>query len=204
MAIGNLSLSGRVSARLIRPPRAPLTWRLKNTFRWSYIWGLIGYLWAKCLSRLTGIPTFTATLRAKFRGADGSIVDYGIVSRRLVTTAFVNFLVDQLQAETTEIGDFKFHDSGIGTTAEDAGDTDIETTDGEARVSGTQEEGASANIYKSVATITYSTAKAITEHGLFSALTGGTLMDRSVFAAINVAQDDSIQFSYELSVNSGG
>jgi hypothetical protein len=113
-------------------------------------------------------------------------------------------MVDELQAETSVWGDFKFHDSGVGTTAEDAGDTDIETTDGESRSTGTQAEGASANIYQSVGTIAYTTTKAITEHGLFSIAAGGTLMDRTVFSAINVVNGDSIQFTYELTVSAGG
>jgi hypothetical protein len=122
----------------------------------------------------------------------------------VLTTAFVNFMVDQLQTETSVWGDFKYHDSGVGTTDPAVGDTDIETTDGESRATGTQTEGASANIYRSVGTIAYTTSKAITEHGLFNASSGVTLMDRSEFAAINVVNGDSIQFTYELTATAGG
>jgi hypothetical protein len=55
--------------------------------------------------------------------------------------------------------------------------------------------------------ITYDgTGGAITEHGLFSQTRagGGTLMDRSKFAAINVVATDSIQFTYELTLTAGG
>jgi hypothetical protein len=135
--------------------------------------------------------------------ADGTVLDYGLISAHLVTTAFVNFMVDQLQTETSEWGDFKYHDSGVGTTAAAVGDTDIETTDGESRATGTQTEGA-ANIYESVGTISYTTTKAITEHGLFSKATGTTLMDRHVFSAINVVNGDSIQFTYDLTCTAGG
>ena len=146
----------------------------------------------------------TAELSARLIRREGSVVDYGVVGYRVVTTAFVNFVVDQLQTESSQIGDFKYHDSGVGTTAENASDTDMETTDGESRATGTQTEGASANIYKSVGTISYTTTKAITEHGLFSQSTGTTLMDRTVFSAINVTNGDAIQFSYELTLSSGG
>jgi len=121
----------------------------------------------------------------------------------VVTTAFVSFVVDQLQTETSVFGDFKFHDSGVGTTAENAGDTIIETTDGESRATGTQTE-ASATVYKSVGTIAYTTSKAITEHGLFNDATAGTLMDRTVFSAINVVSGDSVEFTYQLTVSAGG
>jgi hypothetical protein len=130
------------------------------------------------------------------------VIDYGILGHRVVTTAFVNLMVDQLQAETSVWGDFKYHDSGVGTTAENASDTAMETTDGEDRVAGTQTEG-DANQYRSVGTISYTTTKAITEHGLFNHLTTETLMDRTVFSAINVVNGDSIQFTYTLTCTAG-
>ena len=133
----------------------------------------------------------------------GHKTNLGVLSYRVVTNAFVNFVVDQLQTETSVFGDFKYHDSGVGTTAEAAGDTGIETTDGESRATGTQTESA-ANAYRSVGTISYTTTKAITEHMLFNDPTAGTGMDRSVFSAINVVNLDSIQFTYTLTLTSGG
>ena len=79
----------------------------------------------------------------------------------------------------------------------------METTDSESRVAGSQTEGA-ANVYVSVGTISYTSTKAITEHGLFNASTGPTLLDRSVFSAVNVVSGDSVQYTYSLTVNSGG
>lgn len=200
---GEMGMSGRLGARVIRARKAPLSWRIRNATRWGFIWGTLANGAAKAFSKLTGIPTLTAELRGKLIKADGTVIDYGVLGRRVVTDAFVEFMVDQLQAETSEWGDFKFHDSGVGSTAEAAGDTDIETTDGESRATGTQTEGASAEIYRSVGTISYTTSKAIVEHGLFSQATGTTLMDRTVFSTINVANGDSIQFTYELTCNSG-
>lgn len=183
---------------------APFWWKFRNKTRRNYIFGTVANKTAKMFSKATGIPTMTAELRAKKICADGSVIDYGVLGRRVVTTAFVEFMVDQLQADTTEWGDFKFHDSGVGVVAENVADTDMGTTDGEARATGTQVEGATADIYRSVGTISYTTTKAITEHGLFSIVTGGTMMDRTVFTVINVVNGDSIQFTYELTVNDGG
>lgn len=194
---------GNLGIKVNRVPKAPLSWRVKNALRFTFIWGWFANKMAKSFSRVTGIPTLTAQLSLKLFKADGSIVDYGVVSYRVITTAFVNFMVDQMQAETAEWGDLKFHDSGEGSTAEAVGDTDIETTDGESRATGTQGEGASANIYQTVGTISYTTTKAIVEHGIFSQVTGGTLMDRSVFSVVNVSNGDSIQFTYEYTANSG-
>lgn len=203
MVNGNVQMSGNVGIRVIRAPGPGLGWKLRNMLRWAFVWGWLTNLGAMAFSALTGVPTLTAELRAVLVRGDGSRVNYGLLSRRVVTTAFVNFVVDQLQTETSAFGDFKYHDSGVGTTAENVANTDMETTDGESRVAGTQTEGA-ANVYVSVGTISYTTTKAITEHGLFNASTAGTLMDRSVFSAVNVVNGDSIQFTYSLTVNSGG
>ena len=121
-----------------------------------------------------------------------------------VTSAYVDFLVDQHQTESTIIGDFKYHEMGLGSTAENASDTALETTTGISRVTGTQTEGGSSNIYKSVGTITADTTETIREHGLFNALSGVTLMDRTVFAAISVVNSNQIEFSFEITYASGG
>ena len=134
---------------------------------------------------------------------DGTIEDKGVVARKVVTTAFVNKLVDAFQA-AAYINTWKYHDSGIGVVAENITDTALGTPCGDARDSGTQVEGASANIYKTVATHTYAATFAITEHGVFDAATVGTLMDRSKFSAINVNNGDKIEFTYELTCTAGG
>ena len=201
-----MGFSGSLTARKISiTDKAPISWRIAQWLRSDRISGLLGKWAADAISKIFGIVTMTGQLQAvRIDGETGRRTNYGIVSRRLVTTAFVEFMVDQLQAETSVWGDFKFHDSGVGVTGAVVGNTDIETTDGESRVAGSQIEGATAEIYKSVGTITYTTTKAITEHGLFSIITGGTLLDRHTFTAINVVNTDQIEFTYELTVNDGG
>lgn len=203
MISGEVRPRGDLGIKVRRAPMAPLIWRLRNTLRWSYLVGLIGWLLGHGYTRLFGAPVLLGRLQARLIRKDGSVVDYGTLGFRVVTTAFVSFVVDQLQTETSAFGDFKYHDSGVGTTAENAANTDMETTDGESRATGTQTE-ASATVYQSVGTIAYTTTKAITEHGLFNASTSGTLMDRTVFSAINVVNGDSIQFTYSLTVSAGG
>ena len=200
---GELKSSGKLQVKLIKAPGPGLDWKIRNNLRWSYLFGWAANGAAKLFSRMTGIPTMTGELRLTHIAADGRKINYGVVCRRVVTTAFVSYMVDQLQTESSTWGDFKYHDSGVGTTDPAITDTDIETTDGESRVAGTQTESA-ANVYVSVGTISYTTTKAITEHGLFNASTSGTLLDRSEFAAVNVVSGDSIQFSYSLSISSGG
>jgi len=200
---GRIAPQGVLTARLIRARQpAPLAWKLRNSLRWAFLSGWLAYHVVRRAARLFGVVTAIADLRAVLIRADGTRVDYGVVGYRVVTTAWVTFVVDQLQTESSIFGDFKYHDSGVGVTAENAADTDMETTDGESRVTGTQTESA-ANAYRSVGTITYTTTKAITEHGLFNASTGVTLMDRTVFTAINVVNTDSIQFTYTLTLTAG-
>lgn len=140
-------------------------------------------------------------LYAEVIRADGSRRRFGLVSTRVVTTAGVNYLVDALQG-TVEPENLKYHGMGTGNTAEAVGDTAL-VTEVETRATGTTTEGASANIYRTVGTITATASRAIVEHGVFSASSSGTLLDRSVFSVINLANGDSIQFTYELTLPAG-
>ena len=201
--VGRIGMAGTVRARVIRGQWAPLSWRMRNAMRPAFWLGWLGWQAARAFTWATGMPVLLGRLSAVLVKADGTRINYRVLGWRVVTTAFVNFMVDQLQTETSAWGDFLYHDSGVGTTAEAVGNTDIEMTDGESRATGNQGEGASANIYQSVGTISYTTTKAITEHGLFNAATAGTLLDRTVFTVINVVSGDSIQFTYELECAAG-
>jgi hypothetical protein len=201
---GQIAMGGQVKVRKLRARGPGLRWQLANYLRLGFLKAWLAVFLVLPIARKMGLMTGYGTLRAVLIKADGTRINYGVLDYRLVTTAFVNFVVDQLQTETSVFGDFKYHDAGVGTTDPVAGDTGIETTDGESRATGTQTEGASANIYKSVGTVSYTSSKAVTEHGLFNDATTGTLMDRSEFAAVNVVSGDSIQFTYELAISAGG
>jgi len=143
--------------------------------------------------------------------ADGSTLDLGCVGKRVVTTAGVNYLRDDFAAGagSADISNFKYHACGTGTTAEAIGDTALVTecttalNPDSTRGVGTQVNSV-AKTYSSVATMTFDATAAVTEHGLFSAASTGTLWDRTVFSAINVASGDSIQFTYTLTISDGG
>ena len=140
-------------------------------------------------------------LSAKVFRADGSCFDAGLISVEKITTAFRDYIVDALQDSTTYPMDaFTWHGSGTGATAEANTQTAL-VTEVATRTDGTQIEGATADIYKSVGTVSYSGSFAIVEHGIFTASTAGTMMDRSLFSAINVSSGDSIQFTYEATFN---
>ncbi|MHA1288984.1 MAG: hypothetical protein ACTSPB_16455 [Candidatus Thorarchaeota archaeon] len=140
--------------------------------------------------------TFSSKLFAKKISPEGSLY-LGLLSTRVVTTAFLELLIDALQT-STDLSIFKYHASGTGTTDAAAADTALEAEVG-TRVAGTQEENGSTT-YKSVATLQYTSANSVTEHGIFSAANAGTLLDRSVFTAIDVNNGDQIEFTYLLQV----
>ena len=200
---GKLSFSGTLTAKKIKARGPGLRWKLANYLRPGFIRAWLGVFVVAPVAKLFGIATMHGKLEAVLFRGNGEVVRYGTLDYRLVTTAFVNFVTDQLQTETSVFGDFKFHDAGVGVTDPAITDTAIETTDGESRATGTQTESA-ANVYVSVGTISYTGAVAVTEHGLFNDVTAGTLMDRSEFAAINVVSGDSIQFTYSLTLTAGG
>lgn len=151
---------------------------------------------------LTNVGTL-AELRATVIRADGRVEDYGVLSRRLVTTAGVNWLATAF-TNTVEAESLNFHDCGTGGTAEAVGQTVLVTPYGGARTTGTQSTPGSTNIYRSVGTIAFTAPLAITEHGIFTASSAGTMFDRSLFSAINVLNGDSIQFTWELTLPNGG
>lgn len=204
MATNSLQFSGELSAKVIRAKKAPLSWRLRNTFRVGNILGLIETYAARTFSATFGIPTITGELRATKIFASGERVNYGTVSRRKVTQAAVAFLVDDWDAGTTEIANMNYHASGTTNTAESNADTALvaEATTITDRATGTKSQPA-ANQLQSLATQAFTGTGTIVEHGIFSVVTEstGTLWDRSVFTGIPVASGDSIQWTYICTVN---
>lgn len=165
-------------------------------------------------ARNLDIPTFYGALWLVHHTPEGDF-DLGLASLRVVTTAGVNFIVDAFQ-NTTELENMKFHGIGTGTGAEATSDTALGTeltteyaTDN-TRPTGSLGEGATANVFRTSATITPDSGGtlAITEHGIFSqaATGGGTLLDRSKFAAVNLVtgNPDSLTAQYDFTVTAGG
>lgn len=205
MAHGRLAPRGTLTARISRAPRIGWGYRLRNL---PNLWR---GTWRHAVARAFGISHLTGRLYAVVCRVDGTTLNYGLISTRVVTTAGVNFLVDAFQG-TVEPEILKYHGVGTGTNAEASADTALQTESTTAlnpdstRATGSLTEGASANIFRTVGTVVFDASAAITEHGVFSqaATGGGTLLDRSVFAAINVQSGDSIQFTYELTLSAGG
>lgn len=200
---GELTFRPSLTARVFT--RVSWWWRLRNLP--NRLRAVPALLVARTVGRLVGLVWMESELRARLFQPDGTVIDYGVVSRRVVTTVGVGFLVDAFQ-NLVELELMKYQASGTGIVAEAVGDTALgaEATTITDRATGSQTEGASANIYKSVATQTYTGTAAITEHGLLSVVTegAGVLWDRSVFAALNVENLSAIEWTYQLTCNAGG
>jgi hypothetical protein len=157
--------------------------------------------WREELALALNLPTIRTELKATLI-RDGKSIELGVLSRRVVTTAGVNYIASTF-TNGAEPETMNFHDSGTGTGAEAVGDTGLGTKVETGRATGTQ-SNPNANEYRTVGTISYTGTHAITEHGVFSASSAGTLLDRSVFSPINVLNADSIQFTYTIAFTAGG
>ena len=154
------------------------------------------------LPNVTRVVAPESVLSDRLIKANGLIFDLGIISTKVVTDAFVNYVVDELQSSSGGIANFRYHGSGIGVTAESQAQTAL-VSEVASRATGTQQEGASANIYKTVGVVNYLASFAIREHGLFRASSGDVMADRSLFSIINVGSGDGIEFTYELTLPAG-
>lgn len=162
------------------------------------------------MARALRLPSLYGQLRLAKLCGDGQVLDFGVVSLRVVTTAGVGFIVDAFQ-NLTELENLKFHGFGTGGAAEAVGNTALTTeltteyAVNSTRPTGTTTESA-ANIYRTVATLSPDANVAITEHGVFdqAATGGGTLLDRTLFSVINlVGSADSLQATYDLTLTAG-
>lgn len=202
-------------------PRRGLTpevwlWRQKNYWRMCHeLWRF--YLMVGA-ARISGYPFMHGKLFvAKMDGVTNEIIPFGLASLRVVASAGRDEVVDEFDAATAagfDLTTFNYHGIGTGTTAAVAGDTDVETeltteyNPNSTRATGTQSQPTS-DVYQSLGTNTLdSGTPAITEHGLLSnaSVGSGTLLDRHVFAAINLdgTAGDGLQSTYQLTIASGG
>lgn len=111
-------------------------------------------------------------------------------------------IIDETATSPTSLGTGKnFVDWGTGTVAAAKTDTALGTPAPEARSGGTVSQvttNETGDTNQWVATITATAARAITEAGLFDAVTGGVLIIRGEFAVINLVTNDKIEFTITL------
>lgn len=188
-------------------------WRVKNAPR------VLNQLWKLQLMKATSAVSKYAFMYGtlwvrKFDGLTGQDTLFGISSFRVVTNAGRDELVDEFDSATAagfDLTTFNFHGLGTGATAEAVTDTTLVTEltteyTGNVRATGTQSQPTS-DVYRSVGVNTLdSGTPTVTEHGLFSASSTGTLWDRSLTGSFPLVgtNGDGLQTTYNLTISSGG
>lgn len=207
-----LATASRPLPELVEPTavrRPSLRWRLRQRWKLLRDGSYFLPLYARVARRL-GLAVMYGELRGTVTHADGSITQYGLLGRRVVTTAGVTYLAADIAGGAGDSNLFKFHGFGTGNTAEAAGDialvTELTTEYVTNSTRPTGSQASSTNTYTTVGTLAPDSGGtiAITEHGVFSAVSGTTLWDRTVFTAVNlVASSDSLAATYVLTLPAG-
>jgi hypothetical protein len=228
MSAGTTDMSGALTVERITPrlPERPLTVREMlhealphgglsadvRAWRRANMRHYLRSMRKVAVAKMIGAPVVYGSLYLTVIRADGEVIPLGLVGHKVVTTVGVTKIVDFLRANDVTTGtNFKFHGIGTGSTAEAAADTTLVTeltteyTPDNTRPTGSQTNNG-ATVYRTVGTVTVDAAPgaAIREHGVFSAATAGSLLDRTVFAAITLSSGDSIAATYDLTVAAGG
>ena len=131
------------------------------------------------------------------RGADGQIKDQRQLKNLIVNTG-LNFICSRMK-DTTD-GAMSHMALGSGTTAAAAGDTDLGS------LLGSREALDSTTVTDN--TITYvasfeagDATGAVTEAGLFNALTAGTMLCRTVFPVVNKGASDTMSVTWTITLS---
>ena len=138
-----------------------------------------------------------------YRG--GNLIDRRVVDNLVTSTgkAAVAALILNDVAED----DFDHIAIGTGTTAAAAGDTALEseiTTNGGERTAATGTRVTTSvtdDTAQLVATFNFTGSFAVTETGVLNAASGGDLLCRQVFSAINVENEDSLQITWKIQIS---
>lgn len=230
LAIGDVRPSGALGLQVTRRPLVPSLADIRahgrpqrglpaevNAWRRANLPNLWRGARRVLAARALRLPHFYGQLWLQVHRGDGTSLDLGLASLRVVTTAGCRYICDDMNAASgsADVTNFKFHGFGTGTTAEATADTALVTElTTQYAVDNTRPTGSQASAtvsanatYTTVATLSPDSGGtiAITEHGIFSASSSTTLLDRSVFSAVNlVAASDSLQATYVLTLASGG
>lgn len=213
-AAGTCALGGTLGVKVTRRAdqvkawaKEAFWWKVKNRFRMLKRGEFLVPLVAKLASKLPGVTVVHGTLKGTLVKADGTRVDLGVMGHHLITTAGKNYVASTFNS-VAEPENLKYHGFGTGATAAAIGDTALQTElTTQYVVDSTRPTGSQANstnTYTTVATLSPDSGGtiAVTEWGLFSASSAGSLLDRQVFSAVNlVASSDSLQVTYVLTIS---
>ena len=137
----------------------------------------------------------TGHINFKLFDAAGNVKDERDI-KNVVVTVGKNYLATWLTAATQSDYFMRYIGLGTGTNAANASDTTLQT-ELSTRVAGTLTP--SSNVWQNVASFGPGVdTGAITESGIFSASTSGTMFARQTFAVINKGAGDSLQVTWQI------
>jgi hypothetical protein len=117
--------------------------------------------------------------------------------KNLIVNAGLNFICDRMRNDETAMSHMGL---GSGTTAADAGDTSLESQLGSREVLDSDTVSGSTITYTSSFEAGDATGS-VTEAAIFNALSGGTMLCRTVFAVVNKASDDSLSITWQITLS---
>lgn len=145
------------------------------------------------MSNANELIKLKGSVHVQLIGADGKVKQEH-EDHNLIVTVGKSYLATWLTAATQSTYFMSYIALGTGTTSPAAGDTALQTElsgGGYSRVQGTLTP--SSNVWQNQATFGPGNGTAaITEAGLFSASTSGTMFARQVFSAYNKAAGDTL------------
>lgn len=137
----------------------------------------------------------TGYIRFDLFGPDGKLKEHREI-KNVVVTVGKNFLATWLAAASQASSFMPYIGLGTGTNAANASDTALQT-ELSTRVSGTL--SSIGNVWQNVATFGAGVdTGSITEAGIFSASSGGTMLARQVFGVITKSAGDSLQVTWQV------
>lgn len=151
-----------------------------------------------------GLKTETIKLKGSFhfvhRDKEGRIKDVRDIKNLIVNAG--KAAVAGLILTDVSVSDFDQIAIGTGTTAPAAGDTALETETHRSAGTGSRvTTSVTDDTAQLVVTFNFSGSYAITEAGVFNAGSGGDMLCRQTFSAINVANGDSLEITYKVQVS---
>lgn len=114
----------------------------------------------------------------------------------VVTTAGINWLTDLVDGTVTKPANY-YIGSGTGAGTAAVGDTTLNTEVSESRVATTLSQPA-ANTNRFAATQSFTGTKTVTNAGVFTASSSGTLLIHGDFTGIVVDSGDSIAYTIDM------
>ena len=123
-----------------------------------------------------------------------------------MTTVGVNLLAQDWTSADACLKLLRWHDFGLGTATPTIANTSLAsaaTLIRAGRASGTQSNPVAGSYFTSGVTV-FTGSGLITEWGVFTAATAGTMFDRRTWAGTTVTTDSAIEARYTLTINAGG